>query len=147
MYLFRSSTTVLQHWKNYEVIIILTTKNTIKDNNKYPEGLESIIKEVSPFMTGLLKVTFDACDGFIAIDRGVIIDGYELYNDELLVKDRHGRHIIERYETDPGRVAVYEVQPEVVHTFLRTLQEDLPQDFRAWFSHLCSNRGRNGRVN
>jgi hypothetical protein len=92
-----------------------------------PTRLESLIKEFIPEkLTGLLRVTFDACCGVIAFDEGVVVDGYEIFNDELLVKDRNGRSIAERHRGEPGKIALYEVQPDVLHSFLRRLQERPP---------------------
>jgi len=94
---------------------------------KGPTKIEFLIREIIPKkLTGLLRVTFDACCGVIALDEGVVIDGYEIYNDELLVKDQNGRHIVERHRAEPGKIALYEVQRDVLHTFLRRLQERPP---------------------
>ncbi len=96
-------------------------------------GLESLIRDLEPRkITGLLKVTFDACDGIIILDRGVVIDSYEIFN-ELLVKDRNGYHIRERYVIESGKIDIFEVQPEVLHTFMKMLQENPPQNLQTLF--------------
>lgn len=101
--------------------------------------LESLIKELIPRkLTGLLKVTSDAYDGIIAFDEGVVVDGYEIFNDELLVKDRNGRHIVERQKAEQANIAIYKVQREVVQTFLGTVQERPPQNISAWFNSLSN---------
>ncbi|KYK37745.1 MAG: hypothetical protein HXS46_03180 [Theionarchaea archaeon] len=102
--------------------------------------LESLIRELIPKkLTGLLKVTFDACDGVIVLDEGTIIDGYEIFN-ELLVKDRNGRHIAERYESEPGRIDIYEMQPERLQMFLKKLQEEPPQNLQILFNQFSTSR-------
>lgn len=104
--------------------------------------LESLIRELVPRrLTGLLKVTFDEYDGIIAFDEGVVIDGYEIFNEELLVKDRNGRHIVERQKAEPGKITIFAVQREVLQSFLRTLQEIPPQSILTRFSCLCSGKG------
>lgn len=109
-----------------------------------PTRLEYLIKELIPKkLTGLLKVTFDACDGVILLDNGVVIDGYEIFNDELLVKDRNGRHIVERHKAEPGMVALYEVQPDALHVFLKMLQEDPPENFKTLLDWFCNTRRKN----
>lgn len=103
-------------------------------------GLKSLIKDLEPSrITGVLTVTFDACSGFIALKEGSIVDGYEIYRDELLVKDREGRHIVERYSEEPGRIDIYLVDSCTLQTFLSTLEDDLPQDFKKWFQSLCNS--------
>lgn len=105
-------------------------------------NLESLMRELIPRrMTGLLKITFDACDGFIILDEGEIVEGYEIFN-KLLVRDRNGRHIIERYKAEPGKIDVYEVRPEALKHFLRTLEDECLQDFQAFFRHFCNKKGR-----
>lgn len=102
--------------------------------------LESLIRELIPKkLTGLLKVTFDACDGVIVLDEGAIIDGYEIFN-ELLVKDRNGRHIVERYELEPGKIDIYEMQPERLQIFLKKLQEEPPQNLQILFNQFSTSR-------
>ena len=92
-----------------------------------PTRLESLIKEFIPKkLTGLLRVTFDACCGVIAFDEGVVVDGYEIFNNELLVKDQDGHNITERHRGEPGKIALYEVQSDVLHSFLKELQERPP---------------------
>lgn len=109
-----------------------------------PTRLEYFIKELIPKkLTGLLKVTFDACDGVILLDKGIVIDGYEIFNDELLVKDRNGRHIVERHKAEPGKVALYEVQPEILQAFLKMLQEDPPEKFQTLLDWFCNARRKN----
>lgn len=101
--------------------------------------VESLMRELIPRkLTGLLRVTFDSCDGIIAFDEGEVVDGYEIFNKELLVKDRNGRHIVERQKAEPGKITIYSVQKDVVHTFLRTVHERSPQTILAWFSSLCN---------
>ena len=103
--------------------------------------LESLIKELSPRkLTGLLKFTFDAYDGIIILDEGTIIDGYEIFNDDLLVKDNDGRHIVERYECEDGHLDLCEVQRETLHSFVQTLQERPPQSFRTLINSLCKKK-------
>lgn len=127
--------------------MVLPTVRKIYSLRSGSPRLESLIKELIPRrLTGLLKVTFDACDGIIAFDKGVVIDGYELFNEELLVKDQNGRHIVERQKAEPGKIIIFEVHPEVLQTFLRTLQEIPPQNILARFSCLCSGKG-NGSMN
>ncbi|MBU7018083.1 MAG: hypothetical protein HXS44_11290 [Theionarchaea archaeon] len=102
--------------------------------------LESLIKEIRPKkLTGLLKVTFDACDGIIVLDEGSVIDGYEIFNNELLVKDQDGYHIKERYKFEPVNIDVCEVKRETLQTFIKTLQES-PQRFKTLFSSVCINK-------
>ena len=109
-----------------------------------PKRLEYFIKELIPRkLTGLLKVTFDACDGVILLDNGVVIDGYEIFNDELLVKDRNGRHIVERHKAEPGTVALYEVQPDALQAFMKMLQEDPPENFQTLLDWFCTTRRKN----
>lgn len=104
--------------------------------------LESLIRELIPKkLTGLLKVTFDACDGIIVLDEGTIIDGYEIFN-ELLVKDRNGRHIAERYELEPGEIDIYEMQPEQLRMCLKRLQEEPPQNLQILFNQFSTSRGK-----
>ena len=102
--------------------------------------LESLIKEIRPKkLTGLLKVTFDACDGIIVLDEGSVIDGYEIFNDELLVKDQDGYHIKERYKFEPVSIDVCEVKRETLQIFIKTLQEN-PQRFKTLLSSVCNNK-------
>jgi hypothetical protein len=108
--------------------------------NPDSRGLKSLIKDLEPSrITGVLTVTFDACSGFIALEEGSIVDGYEIYRDELLVKDREGRHIVERYGEEPGRIDIYLVDSYALETFLSTLEGDLPRDFKRWFQSLCNS--------
>lgn len=103
-------------------------------------GLEPFVEELkSRTLTGILRVTLDACDGFIAFEDGVIVDAYEIFKDELLVKDLQGHHILERFKAEPGKTQVYEIRPDVLQAFVKTLQRGLPQDFQAWFSGLIES--------
>lgn len=103
--------------------------------------LESLIKELSPRkVTGFLKITFDACDGIIILDEGTVVDGYEIFNDELLVKDRNGRHIVERFRAEPQHIDICEVQRETLHTFVQTIQGRPPQSFRTLINSLCRKK-------
>lgn len=86
--------------------------------------LESLAKELKRRkLTGLLKLTFDACEGIIFFDDGGIIDGYEVFRDELPVKDRSGRSTIERSKIEPGTIDVYELPREILQIFVMTLRE------------------------
>ncbi|KYK31811.1 MAG: hypothetical protein HXS48_19475 [Theionarchaea archaeon] len=86
--------------------------------------LESLTKELKRRkLTGLLKLTFDACEGIIFFDDGGIIDGYEVFRDELPVKDRKGRSTIERSKIEPGTIDVYELPREILQIFVMTLRE------------------------
>ncbi len=86
--------------------------------------LESLTKELKRRkLTGLLKLTFDACEGIIFFDDGGIIDGYEVFRDELPVKDRRGRSTIERSKIEPGTIDVYELPREILQIFVMTLRE------------------------
>ncbi|MBU7014662.1 MAG: hypothetical protein HXS52_05990 [Theionarchaea archaeon] len=108
--------------------------------NPGSEELESLIRDMEPRrVTGVLRVTFDACSGFIALENGSIVDGYEIYRDGLLVRDRQARHIVERFRGEPGRIDVYPVNSHVLQTFLSTLEDDLPQNFRSWFQSLFNS--------
>jgi hypothetical protein len=112
--------------------------------NPDSKGLESLIRDLEPSrITGVLTVTFDACSGFIALEEGNIVDGYEIYRDELLVKDRQGRHIVERYSEEPSRIDIHLVDSCTLQTFLSTLEDDLPQDFKKWFQSLCNSCNSN----
>lgn len=86
--------------------------------------LESLTKELKKRkLTGLLKLTFDACEGIIFFDDGTIIDGYEIFRDELPVKDRGGRSTIERSRIESGTIDVYELPREILQIFVMTLRE------------------------
>ena len=84
-------------------------------------------------LTGLLKMTHDVCNGVIIFDEGTIIDGYEIFNDELLVRDEDGSYMLERYRTKPGKIDVYNVQRETLHILLETLREGSTEEFPASF--------------
>lgn len=84
-------------------------------------------------LTGLLKVTHDVCNGVIIFDRGTIIDGYEIFNDELLVRDEDGSYMLERCKVKPGKIDVYNVQRETLEIFLKTLQDGFTEEFPASF--------------
>jgi hypothetical protein len=84
-------------------------------------------------LTGLLKVTHDVCNGVIIFDEGTIIDGYEIFNDELLVRDEDGSYMLERCRTKPGKIDVYNVQRETLHILLKTLREGSTEEFPASF--------------
>ncbi|MBU6996594.1 MAG: hypothetical protein HXS41_06360 [Theionarchaea archaeon] len=102
--------------------------------------LESLIRDLEPAkITGVLKVTFDACSGFIALEEGSVVEGYEIYRDELLVRDRQARNIVERYREEQGKIDIYLVNSHVLQTFLSTLEDDLPRDFKNWFQSLCNS--------
>lgn len=114
-------------WITPDKVIRVVSFKRIFNFRTGPIRLESLIKEIIPKkLTGLLRVTFDACCGVIAFDEGVVVDGYEIFNDELLVKDQNGRHIVERHKAEPGKIALYEVQEDVLHSFLTRLQERPP---------------------
>ncbi len=86
--------------------------------------LESIIGRLKQKkLTGLLKVTSDACDGLIIFVRGIICDAYEIFNNELLVKDRGGRTIVQRYKVEPGKVKICTAQPAVLKILLKTVRK------------------------
>lgn len=86
--------------------------------------LESLTKELKKRkLTGLLKLTFDACEGIIFFDDGKIMDGYEIFRDEMPVKDRKGRSTIERSKIEPGKINVYELPREILQIFVMTLRE------------------------
>lgn len=94
--------------------------------------LESLLKDlIPPNITGLLTVTFDECNGIVALDEGEVIDGYEIFNDELLVKDRNAHHIVERQKAEHGRIAIYEIKKDVLHSFLDMLQKNSIQSFQS----------------
>ncbi|MGD2249124.1 MAG: hypothetical protein PVF58_12025 [Candidatus Methanofastidiosia archaeon] len=94
--------------------------------------LESLLKDLIPQkLTGLLTVTFEECNGIVALDEGEVIDGYEIFNDELLVKDRNARHIVERQKAEHGRIAIYEVNKDVLQSFLDMLQKNSIQNFQS----------------
>lgn len=87
-------------------------------------NLESLTKELKRRkLTGLLKITFEACEGIVFFDDGGIIDGYEIFRDELPVKDREGRSTIERSKIEPGKIDVYELPKEILQIFVMTLRE------------------------
>ena len=86
--------------------------------------LESLTRELKKRkLTGLLKLTFDACEGIIFFDEGGIIDGYEVFRDEMPVKDRGGRSIVERSKIESGKIDVYELPREILQIFVMTLRE------------------------
>jgi hypothetical protein len=86
--------------------------------------LESLIRELKKRkLTGVLKLTFDACEGVSIFDEGRIIDGYEIYGEEMPVKDRKGHNIMERSKIEPGRIDVYELPREILQIFIMTLRE------------------------
>jgi hypothetical protein len=86
--------------------------------------LESLIEELGKRkLTGLLKLTFDACEGIIFFDKGVTMDGYEIFRDEMPVKDRRGRSTIERSRIERGKIDVYELPKEILQIFVMTLRE------------------------
>lgn len=88
-------------------------------------------------LTGLLKVTYDACSGVIIFDKGTIVDGYEIFNDELLVRDEDGSYLLERCKTKPGKIDVYDMQRGTLQTLLKALQEEstegVPASLRLFF--------------
>lgn len=84
-------------------------------------------------LTGLLKLTHDACNGVIIFDKGTIIDGYEIFNDELLVRDEDGSYLLERCKAKPGKIDVYDVQRETLQLFLKTLRKGSTEEFPASF--------------
>jgi hypothetical protein len=84
-------------------------------------------------LTGLLKVTHDACNGIIIFDGGAIIDGYEIFNNELLVRDQDGSNMFERCKTKPGKIDVYDVRRDILQVFLRGLQDGSTEEFPASF--------------
>lgn len=84
-------------------------------------------------LTGLLKVTHDVCNGVIIFDEGTIIDGYEIFNAELLVRDEDGSYMLERCRVKPGKIDVYNMQRGTLHMFLKTLQEGSTEEFPASF--------------
>lgn len=84
-------------------------------------------------LTGLLKVTHDACNGVIIFDEGMVIDGYEIFNGELLVRDEDGSCLLERCKAKPGRIDVYSVPKGTLHVLLKTLQEGSREEFPASF--------------
>lgn len=86
--------------------------------------VESLIRELKKSkLTGVLKVTFDACEGVTIFDEGRVIDGYEVYGEEMPVKDRKGRNSIERSKIEPGIIDVYELPREILQIFTMTLRE------------------------
>lgn len=74
-------------------------------------------------LTGLLKLTFDACEGIVFFDDGAVFDGYELFRDEMPVKDRDGRSTMERSKIERGKIDVYELPKEILQIFVMTLRE------------------------
>ncbi len=84
-------------------------------------------------LTGLLKVTHDVCNGVIIFEDGTIIDGYEIFNAELLVRDEDGSYMLERCRATPGKIDVYNMQRGTLHIFLKTLQEGSTEEFPASF--------------
>lgn len=84
-------------------------------------------------LTGLVKVTHDACNGVIIFDEGDIIDGYEIFNDELVVRDEDGSNMLERCKTKPGKLDVYNVQRETLRLLVKQLQEGTTEEFPASF--------------
>lgn len=86
--------------------------------------LESLTKELRKRkLTGLLKLTFDACEGVIFFDEGGVIDGYEIFRDEMPVKDRGGRSIVERSKIESGTIDVYELPRDILQIYVMTLRE------------------------
>jgi hypothetical protein len=97
--------------------------------------LESLIKELKKKkLTGLLKLTFDACEGIIFFDEGMIIDGYEVFRDEMPVKDRGGHSTLERSTVEPGKIDVYELPKEILQIFVMTLRERPSQTLHTMYT-------------
>ena len=98
-------------------------------------NLESLSKELKKKrLTGLLMLTFDACDGIIVFDEGRLVDGYEIYGDEMPVKDRRGKNIRERSRIEPGKINVYELPREILQIFLMTLRERPTQTIHTMYA-------------
>jgi hypothetical protein len=86
--------------------------------------LESLIKDLrKKKLVGLLKLTFDACEGILIFDKGRMIGAYEIYGDGMPVKDREGHSTIERSQVESGTIDVYELPREVLQIFIMTLRE------------------------
>ncbi len=86
--------------------------------------LESLLNELKKKkLVGLVRLTFDACEGLVFFDGGRIIDGYEIFRDEMPVKDRNGSNSIARSKIEQGKIDVYELLPEILQIFVMTLRE------------------------
>jgi hypothetical protein len=85
-------------------------------------------------LTGLVRLTFDACEGIIIFDKGRITDGYEIYGDEMPVKDRRGRNTRERSRIEPGKIDVYELPREILQIFIMTLRERPTQTLHTMYT-------------
>ncbi len=97
--------------------------------------LESLINELKKKkLTGLLKLTFDACEGIIFFDKGSITDGFEIFRGEMPVRDRRGRNIIERSRIEQGKIDVYELPKEILQIFVMTLREKPTQRLHTMYT-------------
>lgn len=97
--------------------------------------LESLIKDLKKKkLVGLLKLTFDACEGIVIFDRGRIIGAYEIYGDGMPVKDREGHNTIERSKVESGTIDVYELPREVLQIFIMTLREKPTQTLHTMYA-------------
>ena len=97
--------------------------------------LESLTKELKKKkLTGILKLTFDACEGVIVFDEGRVVDGYEIYGDGMPVKDRNGRNIRERSKVESGMIDVYELLREILQIFIMTLREKPTQTLHTMYA-------------
>jgi hypothetical protein len=81
-------------------------------------------------LTGLLKTTCEACIGVIIFEKGKIIDSCEIFGNEVLVRDREGTTIIERYKAERGRIDVYDVHRETLRVLLKTIENMPTQEFQ-----------------
>jgi hypothetical protein len=97
--------------------------------------LKSLTKELKEKkLTGLLKISFEACEGIIFFDEGSIIDGYEIFKDEMPVKDRNGRNTAERSRVENGTIDVYELPQRILQIFIMTLRETPSQKLHTMYT-------------
>lgn len=118
-------------------MIPLNTKKAFGDFGPGSKDLRFIIDKLRlRRLTGLLRVILDSCEGVIAVSQGDVVDGFEIFNNELLVRDQSGHNIANRYGMEPGRIEFYEVQQEALQILLGALQEESTQDPGSFFEFL-----------